>query len=303
MISRFLSIAAFLISGSLFFSGEFLLSSEAAYLKGKLLTQKKEVLLSEIAKLPDGIQDRVILKNITEPVLLRPDDLRQILPEIPISGKETLVLPLNSELDPEDLQESLGKEIAKLPKDGEGDFRITYLSGERLVPNRGVELKWAGLPQVLHAGQIIASLDFYFESRKVHTQRIKFKVEKRTKAFYAKREIRKGQKLQYGDLEERIVYMEDSFTDGIGNESVGSTALRDIQTGELLRKKQFRFLFDVQRGGDVQVVFTKGNLVVKAKTKALSSGNIGDSIEVASHSKEGKLVARVVEKGTVLLEN
>ncbi len=282
---------------------EVLLPMEAAYLKGKLLTQKKEVLLSEIAKLPDGVQDRVVLKNLSEPVLLRPDDLKNILPDIQVSGKETLILPLNSELDPEDLQESLSKEIAKLPQDAEGEFRVTYLGGERLVPNKGVELKWAGLPQVLHAGQMVASLDFYFESRKVHTQRIKFKIERRMAAFYAKREIHKGQKLQYGDLDERIVYMEDTFTDGIGNESVGSTALRNILPGELLRKKQFRFLFDVQRGGDVQLVYTKGNLVIKAKTKALSSGNIGDSVEVSAHSKEGKLSARVVERGTVLLEN
>ncbi|TGJ99571.1 flagellar basal body P-ring formation protein FlgA [Leptospira semungkisensis] len=276
---------------------------DAVYLRGKLLTLKEEVLLSEIAKLPEGIKDRVILKNVKEPILLRPDDLRQILPEIPVSGKETLILPLNSELDPEDLQESLSKEIVKLPETKAEDFRITYMNGERSVPNKGVELKWAGLPQVLHAGQIVTSLDFYYENRKVHTQRIKFKVEKKTSALFANKQIPKGQKLKASDLEERIVYMEDTFTDGISNTDIGSTALKDIQTGELLRKKQFRFLYDVQRGGDVQLVYTKGNLVIKAKTKALSSGNIGESVEVSSHSKEGKLVARVVEKGTVLLEN
>ncbi|WP_207766328.1 flagellar basal body P-ring formation chaperone FlgA [Leptospira wolffii] len=302
MILRFLTVALICAASFGVQLGD-LRAMEAAYLRGKLLTQKKEVLLSEIAKLPDGIEDRVILRNLTEPVLLRPEDLKDILPEISVSGKETLVLPMNGELDPEDLQESFSQEISKLPQDKEGDFRVKYLGGDRSVPNTGVELKWAGLPQVLHAGQIVASLDFYYQSRKVHTQRIKFKVERRTQAFFARKEIRKGQKLQYGDMEERTVYMEESFTDGIGNESVGSTALKDVQPGELLRKKQFRFLFDVQRGGDVQVVYTKGNLVVKAKTKALSSGNIGDSIEVASHSKDGKLIARVVEKGTVLLEN
>ncbi|WP_246050767.1 flagellar basal body P-ring formation chaperone FlgA [Leptospira langatensis] len=276
---------------------------DAVYLRGKLLTQKEEVTLSEIAKLPGGIKDRVVLRNIKEPILLRPDDLRQILPEIAVSGKETLILPLNSELDPEDLQESLSQEIAKLPETKSEDFRITYLDGERLVPSKGVDLKWAGLPQVLHAGQIVASLDFYYEHRKVHTQRIKFKVEKKTSALFANKEIPKGQKLKASDLEERIVYMEDTFTDGLSNADIGSTALKDIQTGELLRKKQFRFLYDVQRGGDVNLVYTKGNLVIKAKTKALSSGNIGESVEVSSHSKEGKLMARVVEKGTVLLEN
>ncbi|PKA15592.1 flagellar basal body P-ring formation chaperone FlgA [Leptospira haakeii] len=276
---------------------------EAVYLRGKLLTQKKEVLLSEIAKLPDGMKDKVVLRNLNSPVVIRPENLKEVLAGIPVSGKETLVLPLDSELDPEDLEESLKKEVSKLPQDKEGDFKISYIGGERFVPSQGVELKWAGLPQVIHPGQIVASLDFYFESRKVHTQRIKFKLERRTNALFAKKEIRKGQKLQAEDLEERTVYMEESFTDGISGKDIGSTALKDLQIGELLRKKQFRFLFDVQRGGDVNLVYTKGNLVVKSKTKALSSGNIGEIVDVSSHSKEGKISARVVEKGTVLLEN
>ncbi|EMK02304.1 MULTISPECIES: flagellar basal body P-ring formation chaperone FlgA [unclassified Leptospira] len=276
---------------------------EAVYLRGKLLTSKKEVLLSEIAKLPDGMKDRVVLKNLNAPTVIRPENLKDVLAGIPVSGKETLILPLDSELDPEDLEESLKKEVSKLPQDKEGDFKISYLSGERTVPSQGVELKWAGLPQVIHPGQIVASLDFYFENRKVHAQRIKFKLERRTNALFAKQEIRKGQKLQAEDLEERTVYMEETFTDGISSKDIGSTALKDLQIGELLRKKQFRFLFDVQRGGDVNLVYTKGNLVVKSKTKALSSGNIGEIVDVFSHSKEGKISARVVEKGIVLLEN
>lgn len=276
---------------------------EAVYLRGKLLTSKKEVLLSEIAKLPDGMKDRVVLKNLNAPTVIRPEKLKDVLAGIPVSGKETLILPLDSELDPEDLEESLKKEVSKLPQDKEGDFKISYLSGERTVPSQGVELKWAGLPQVIHPGQIVASLDFYFENRKVHAQRIKFKLERRTNALFAKQEIRKGQKLQAEDLEERTVYMEETFTDGISSKDIGSTALKDLQIGELLRKKQFRFLFDVQRGGDVNLVYTKGNLVVKSKTKALSSGNIGEIVDVFSHSKEGKISARVVEKGIVLLEN
>ncbi|TGL64019.1 flagellar basal body P-ring formation chaperone FlgA [Leptospira sarikeiensis] len=296
-------ILFFLLAG-LFVSGsEKVEGMEAVYLRGKLLTQKKEVLLSEIAKLPDGVQDKIVIRNLQNPVIVRPESLKEVLPGVPVSGKETLILPLNSELDPEDLEDSLKKEVSKLPQDKEGDFKISYLNGDRWIPSQGVDLKWAGLPQVIHPGQIVASLDFYFENRKVHTQRIKFKLERRMSALFAKREIHKGQKLVSEDLEERTVYMEESFTDGLSEKDLGSTALRDMQAGELLRKKQFRFLFDVQRGGDVNLVYTKGNLMIKSKTKALSSGNIGEIVDVSSHSKEGKISARVVEKGTVLLEN
>ncbi|EPG74785.1 flagella basal body P-ring formation protein FlgA [Leptospira fainei serovar Hurstbridge str. BUT 6] len=289
--------------GILWISAGGVFAMEAVYLRGKLLTEKKEVLLSEIAKMPDRMQDKIVLRNLESPVLLRPEDIQKLFPNVSISGKETLILPLNSELDAKDLEDSVAKEIAKLTQEKGAEYRITYLDGERSVPASGIDLRWAGLPQVIHAGQIVASLDFYFQQRKVHTQRIKFKIEKKASVFFAKKAVLKGQKLDTDSLEERTVFLEEAFTDGIGMESVGSTALKDLQAGELLRRKHVRFLYDVQRGGDIQLVYTRGNLVVKAKTKALTSGNVGELVEVSSHAKEGKLTARVVEKNTVLLEN
>ncbi|TGK15365.1 flagellar basal body P-ring formation protein FlgA [Leptospira fluminis] len=302
MSSRFFALSCFLLQSLLAVAGD-LHAIETAYLRGKLLTEKKEVRLSEIARLPDGSEDPVVLKNLEAPVILRPEEMQRSFPKFHFSGKETLVLPMNSELDSKDLEESLYKEISKVSHESEQEFRITYIGGERTVPASGVELRWAGIPQTVHAGQIVASLDYYFQQRKVHTQRIKFKVEKKTSAYFAKKAILKGEKLDADSLEERTVFVEESFTDGIGPESIGATALKDLPPGELLRKKHVRFLFDVQRGGDVQMVYTRGNLVLKAKTKALSSGNVGDSVEVTSYSKDGKLSARVVEKNTVLLEN
>ncbi|PJZ68326.1 flagella basal body P-ring formation protein FlgA [Leptospira perolatii] len=276
---------------------------ESIYLKGKVFTQKKEVYLSDIAKISDSVKDRIIFQDLSDPTILRPEDLQSRLSDVSVSGKETIVIPLNSELDPSDLEESLLKEISKLPQGETSEFKITYMSGDRAVPEKGVDLKWAGLPRVIHAGQIVASLDYYFQNRKVHTQRIKFKIDKRAEAFFAKRAIRKGERLTEDSIEKREVYLEEPFQDGIGPESIGWTALVDLSAGELLRKKHVRFLYDVQRGGDVNLVYISGNLVVKARSKALSSGNIGDKVEVTAHSKDGRLTARVVEKNTVLLEN
>lgn len=61
---------------------------DAVYLRGKLLTEKKEVLLSEIAKIPDRMQDKIVLRNLESPVLIRPEDIQKLFPNVSVSGKE-----------------------------------------------------------------------------------------------------------------------------------------------------------------------------------------------------------------------
>ncbi|TGK23633.1 flagellar basal body P-ring formation chaperone FlgA [Leptospira stimsonii] len=272
------------------------------YLKGRAVVDGDEVFLSSIARIPDGFEDRVILKNLNKPVFLGSKEILKVYRDLDpiVTGKETLVLPLNHTLEPYEITESLANEIKKKHPDEE--FRLTFLSGETKVPQEGVELRWANLSSRLHPGQVMASLEIFFQNQKVHTLRIRFQVEQKVRVQKAVRPLNKGIRITENDFREEEILTPEEILDSPGKELLGSTLLKDMNEGEIFRKKHVRKIADVQRGGEILMVYHKGSLVLKTKVKALSSGNIGDEVQVTTHSREGQMRAKVVDKNTVVTE-
>ncbi|RHX84559.1 flagellar basal body P-ring formation chaperone FlgA [Leptospira stimsonii] len=272
------------------------------YLKGRAVVDGDEVFLSSIARIPDGFEDRVILKNLNKPVFLGSKEILKVYRDLDpiVTGKETLVLPLNHTLEPYEITESLVNEIKKKHPDEE--FRLTFLSGEKKVPQEGVELRWANLSSRLHPGQVMASLEIFFQNQKVHTLRIRFQVEQKVRVQKAVRPLNKGIRITENDFREEEILTPEEILDSPGKELLGSTLLKDMNEGEIFRKKHVRKIADVQRGGEILMVYHKGSLVLKTKVKALSSGNIGDEVQVTTHSREGQMRAKVVDKNTVVTE-
>ncbi|RHX89911.1 flagellar basal body P-ring formation chaperone FlgA [Leptospira stimsonii] len=272
------------------------------YLKGRAVVDGDEVFLSSIARIPDGFEDRVILKNLNKPVFIGSKEILKVYRDLDpiVTGKETLVLPLNHTLEPYEITESLANEIKKKHPDEE--FRLTFLSGETKVPQEGVELRWANLSSRLHPGQVMASLEIFFQNQKVHTLRIRFQVEQKVRVQKAVRPLNKGIRITENDFREEEILTPEEILDSPGKELLGSTLLKDMNEGEIFRKKHVRKIADVQRGGEILMVYHKGSLVLKTKVKALSSGNIGDEVQVTTHSREGQMRAKVVDKNTVVTE-
>ncbi|AOP34484.1 endoflagellar basal body P-ring biosynthesis protein [Leptospira tipperaryensis] len=272
------------------------------YLKGRAVVDGDEVLLSSIARIPDGFEDRVILKNLKKPVFIGSKEILNVYRDLDpvVTGKETLVLPLNHTLEPSEITDSLANEIKKKHPDEE--FRLTFLSGETKVPQEGVELRWANLSSRLHPGQLMASLEIFFQNQKVHSLRIRFQVEQKVRVQRAIRTLNKGIKITEEDFKEEEILTPEEILDSPGKELLGSTLLKDMNEGEIFRKKHVRKIADVQRGGEILMIYHKGSLVLKTKVKALSSGNIGDEVQVTTHSREGQMRAKVVDKNTVVTE-
>ncbi|MBE8400087.1 flagellar basal body P-ring formation chaperone FlgA [Leptospira borgpetersenii] len=272
------------------------------YLKGRVIVEGEEVRLSSVARIPDGFENRVLIQNLKRPVFVGPKDILKIYGDLNpiVVGKETLVLPLNHILKPEEIEESLTNEIKK--KHPNEEFKLTFLSGDIKVPSEGVQLRWANLSSRLHPGQLMASLEIFFQNQKVHTLRIRFQVEQKIKVLKASRLLNKGVKIVKEDFKEEEVLTSEEILDSPGNELLGSTLLKDMNEGEIFRKKHVRKIQDVQRGGEILMIYHKGSLVLKAKVKALSSGNIGEEVQVTAHSREGQLRAKVVDKNTVVAE-
>jgi flagellar basal body P-ring formation protein FlgA len=272
------------------------------YLKGRAVVEGDEVLLSAIARIPDGLEDRVILKNLKKPVFVGTKEILNVYRDLDpiVTGKETLVLPLNHTLEISEITDSLSNEIKK--KHPGEEFRLTFLSGETKVPSEGVELRWANLSSRLHPGQVMASLEIFFQNQKVHTLRIRFQVEQKVRVQKAVRSLNKGIRIAENDFQEEEILTPEEILDSPGKELLGSTILKDMNVGEIFRKKHVRKIADVQRGGEILMVYHRGSLVLKTKVKALSSGNIGDEVQVTTHSREGQMRAKVVDKNTVVTE-
>lgn len=166
----------------------------------------------------------------------------------------------------------------------------------------GVDLRWANLPSRLHPGQIMASLEIFFQNQKVHTLRIRFQVEQMVTVLKSKRSLNQGIKITKEDFQEEEIFTSEEILDSPGNELLGSTLLKNMNEGEIFRKKHVRKIQDVQRGGEILMIYHKGSLALKTKVKALSSGNIGEEVQVTTHSRENQMKAKVVDKNTVITE-
>ncbi|TGL97512.1 flagellar basal body P-ring formation protein FlgA [Leptospira barantonii] len=272
------------------------------YLKGRAIVEGEEVRLSSVARIPDGLEDRILMKNLTRPVFVGSKEIQKVYADLDpiVTGKETLVLPLNHALEPSEITDSLSDEIKK--KHPNEEFRLTFISGETKVPSEGVQLRWANLSSRLHPGQLMASLEIFFQNQKVHTLRIRFQVEQKVKVLKASRPLNKGIKIEPEDFKEEETLTDEEILDSPGADLLGSTLLKDMNDGEIFRKKHVRKIQDVQRGGEILMIYHKGSLVLKTKVKALSSGNIGEEVQVTTHSREGQMKVKVVDKNTVVTE-
>lgn len=136
------------------------------YLKGKAVIEGEVVRLSSVARVPEGLEDRILLNNLKRPVFVDSKDVLKIYEDLDpsVTGKRTLVLPLNHSLEQNEITDSLSEEIKK--KHPNEEFRLMFLSGDTKVPLEGVTLKWANLPSRLHPGQFMASLEIFFKIRK-----------------------------------------------------------------------------------------------------------------------------------------
>ncbi|EMG09395.1 hypothetical protein LEP1GSC151_2585 [Leptospira interrogans serovar Grippotyphosa str. LT2186] len=85
------------------------------YLKGKAVIEGEVVRLSSVARVPEGLEDRILLNNLKRPVFVDSKDVLKIYEDLDpsVTGKRTLVLPLNHSLEQNEITDSLSEEIKK----------------------------------------------------------------------------------------------------------------------------------------------------------------------------------------------
>ncbi|TGK91538.1 flagellar basal body P-ring formation protein FlgA [Leptospira brenneri] len=307
----------FLILFSLVFSLSLMAKEKEnrLYLKPKTIVGGSEIRLSDFTNWK-GNWNPVLFQNLNSPLLLEPETLKESLNSryrketgeevaFEVMGKEGILLPKTDSVSKKELERSLWKDLKEsvgstLGDEGES-FRLSS-EKESIQSITGTKLVWRNTGRTLHAGKRLFPLDYYFEGRMVHSESVPFLIEEKKKAYFTTKEIPSKSVLTEDDIEIRSFFTADHNREYIEENPVGKTALGVLGADMAIEKKQVRTLHTIERGQEVQLVYTAGNLLLKIKTRALASGNRGDEIPVLNLASQKIIRARVQNEGICLLE-
>ncbi|MBM9589557.1 flagellar basal body P-ring formation protein FlgA [Leptospira sp. 201903075] len=285
------------------------------YLKPKTIVGNSEIRLSDFTNWK-GNWNPVLFQNLQSPLVMEPETLKESLNvrykkeigeevSFEVMGKEGILLPRTSLVGRKDLERSLWKDLkesveSRLGEEGES-FRLSS-EKDSIQTISGTRLVWRNTGRTLHAGKRLFPLDYYFEGKMVHSESIPFLIEEKKKAYFTTREIPSKAVLTDADVALKEFFTADHNREYLDESPVGKTAL-GVLTGDVaIERKQVRTLHTIERGQEVQLVYTAGNLLLKIKTRALASGNRGDEIQVLNLASQKIIKARVQEEGICLLE-
>ncbi|EMY68640.1 flagellar basal body P-ring formation chaperone FlgA [Leptospira vanthielii] len=305
----------------LFFSLVFSLSILAKekenrlYLKPKTVVGNSEIRLSDFTNWK-GNWNPILFENLKAPKILDPESLALTLnvrylkefgDEIvyEVMGKEGILLPRTTVVGKKDLERSLWKELQENVDGSLGEEgQSVRLSSEKdsIQIISGTKLVWRNTGRTLHAGKRLFPLDYYFEGKMVHSESIPFLIEEKKKTYFTTREIPSKAVLTDADVALKEFFTADHNKEYMDESPAGKTALGVLTSDTAIEKKQVRTLHTIERGQEVQLVYTVGNLLLKIKTRALASGNRGDEIQVLNLASQKIIKARVQNEGICLLE-
>ncbi len=282
------------------------------YLKPKLVTSKTEVRASEILNWKSA-WNPVLYSNLKSPLIVEPDEVSAKLSELAkkenqsqtdwdVRGTSSTIIPLTEEWDGKEIESYL---VSYLEKEADLDrsrFRFQYQGENLSLPVTGVELQWRKVGKNLHGGKRLFPLDLFHNGKLIHSVSLGFVIDEKKEAWFTKHHIESKHIITSEDVEKRSFFTSDNTKDYDLNSPVGKTALNAILESTPIEKKQLRLLHTVERGGEVQLVYTVGNIMIKAKTRALESGNEGDEISLMNVTSNKVLKGKIQSPGICLLE-
>ncbi|EMY61493.1 flagellar basal body P-ring formation chaperone FlgA [Leptospira terpstrae] len=285
------------------------------YLKPKTIVGNSEIRLSDFTNWK-GNWNPILFQNLQYPLVLEPDTLKESLNtrykketgedlSFEVMGKEGILLPKTSVVGKKELERSLWKELQESVDVSLGEEgQSVRLSSEKesLHTISGTKLVWRNTGRTLHAGKRLFPLDYYFEGKMVYSESVPFLIEEKKRAYFTTREIPSKAVLTEADVALKEFFTADHNREYLEESPVGKTALGVLLGDSAIERKQVRTLHTIERGQEVQLVYTAGNLLLKIKTRALASGNRGDEISVLNLTSQKIIKARVQNEGICLLE-
>lgn len=262
--------------------------SDAIYLKSRAFIKTPEVMLSSIAKLPDNVVDIPVFPTPNSPIKLTPSEVQKLLPkelsDRKVFGSDCYLVPLNKIFTKEEIEESFFRELVIHYNKKPDNIRVRYMGDEVYFPERGVELKWGNFPRLLQPGQKIFTLDAWIDEKRIYSVHTKFLLEEKFTTPIATRKIQRFEVLKKGDIELKEAFHSESISDLYSGPLIGITALSGLEEGDVIKKRHVREIHTVEKGTQVEIFFSEGNLLVVSKGTARESGNTGQKIKVQTKS-------------------
>lgn len=283
------------------------------YLKPRIITLGSQFRASDILNWKDDVNP-VLYEGLTAPLRLTPNAVKDLLVsayqrqtgnsiEFEINGNDSILIPLSGIWGKEKLEQSLLQYLKKEIQLDEDNFRIYLESKPVSLPEKNVEIVWRKVGRGIHAGKRIFPLDVFFEGKLIYSIPVGFLIEEKKLAWFTKRNIEPKEILQEYDVEKKVFFTTDNHTEYDLENPIGKTALNAIPEGVALQRKQTRRLNMIERGSEVNLVYTTGNIMLKVRTRALASGNEGDEIDLLNLSSNRRLKGKIQSAGICLLEN
>jgi flagella basal body P-ring formation protein FlgA len=279
-------------------------SKELLFLKQKLITTKKDIFLSDILRLNSKVTDRKILSLGNSAKILNANEVSKLTEdEFDIRGDKIMILPLTETYSSLEIKDSLEKEFEQKKLLDLNQWRISYQGEPIQIPSEEVVVNWNLSNFQKKAGQRIIPLEVFLDKEKVLSHRLKFLFEEKKTVVYTKNSIPKNKKISEDDIILKEVFVSDSSKSLELESVIGKVAIQNIPSGTLIQKKYIKNTRLIERGSEVDIVYSKGNLFIKSKGIAKSTADSeGEMIKVQSLSNQSILQARALEKGVVVIE-
>jgi flagella basal body P-ring formation protein FlgA len=276
-------------------------------LKNKVFIEAEYVTLFDIVKKKDDLENVKLFATPESPMYIQTDELSSLLHDthldLPIAGKDCLIIPLNKPFTAGEITESLYTEIVKRNSLEEGQFRFTYSDASSiLLPGKDVEYRWGSFSKNLQPGKIIFPLDVYWEGKKIFSKKISVLVEKKHIAAVSTKYLPIGTILSQESYVIKEIYSTDQKTDYLTDDIEGLTALANIPENTILRFKLVKKFYTVEKGSIIWAVYEKGNIKISSKARAEEFGNKGDTIRVRFLNTQKITSGIVFNKDIVLIQ-
>ena len=296
------------------------------YLYPKVLVKKDTVYMRDIARIegesrPGEIGDIIIVKNLKGPYFIPVKELKKRMSGAPlrpewIYGGGVWLIPLTRTLGPEELLALLRKQLEAKPGGKEYlkniEFRLEANPESVKVPAEGdLRFRLPSIAAHLRAGRRILSLnlgveDKYNRFRVLHRYQIPLTILKRMKLLIATRDLYPGDRLVQGDVKVRQTLLDNDQAVYSGPDIVGLRVMSRIRAGEPIKKNAVKRRKTVRRGQTLELVYQSPGIVIKCKSVAQKSGEVGDIIQVRpilpAGRNTGMVRAKIISERSAVLE-
>ncbi len=155
-------------------------------------------------------------------------------------------------------------------------------------------------------GRVPIKIHRYEQDQLIETYRVNVDITRRVTAVVAQRTIRRGAKIEAGDVQLHEVEIDNNLSDPVQglDAAIGQRASSVIRVGTTVCQRHLESPLLVRRGDLITVEFVGGGLVVKTVARSNENGSLGQHIQVRSERTRQPYTVRVVglKRGRIITD-